>query len=172
MFVSEIVLKKQETYYVFLESALSTGWFKYLQEETSVFTDIFNINGGYESFEIAITDQKLDITDFWYQFFRKYIVIYRKQILRILEQQPETKQKYKLITHCLFIIDLWDIPEAFNLFEKCQSKGLINDYLFCNIIADICKYDFDWAIDKYSEVIRQKIIEANDKNIISDKNDI
>jgi len=170
--VSEIVLKKQETYYVFLESALSSGWFKYLQEETSVFTDIFNINGGYESLETTLTDQKIEITDFWYQFFRKYIYEHSISILKVLKGQPESKDKDTLIVNCLFILGKWDIPEAFTLFERYRSKNLIDEYLFCNIIADICKYDFNWAIDKYSEVIKQKIIEANDKNILSSENNI
>lgn len=169
-FVSEIVLKRSETYYIFLESALSSGWFKYLQEETDVFTDIFNTNGTNESFEFTITDQRIDITNFWYQLFRKHLPKKRLQIINILEILPESDNKDNLIVSCLFILEKWDIPEAYTLFEKYQSKNLINDYLFCNIIADICKYDFDWAIDKYSEVIKQKIIEANDKNILSDKN--
>lgn len=172
IFVSEIVLKSSETYYIFLESAFSAEWFKFLQEETTVFTDLFNTNGDYKSFETTLTDQKIEITDFWYQFFRKYIYEHSVSILKVLKGQPESKDKDTLIVSCLFILGKWDIPEAFTLFERYRSKNLINQYLFCNIIADVCRYDFDWAIEKYSEVIKQKIVDANDKDILSDTDDI
>lgn len=170
------VLKNKKLKRLFIESVNSSGWLDYLIDlgELEKLIDFKNwlnqiLNGDgkkarkintpvrewlkFKSFE-AQREEQLNLC---FQLLIRNLPQKRKSICKFLLNCSQFEGKHRFIFRLLYSVKEWDIPEAFQLFEKYEDEARQDRFGYYKILEDALKFNIDWVIQKYKLHCLEKI---------------
>ncbi len=171
------ILQSKELKLPFLDSVTGISWFMYLIEEGELNKLITQKVGWFN--KIAERDwgrankvadkiksllyyksnsEKWDaqINLLW-QILIKQLPKNRQVVCGFLLNCPEFEGKSKFIFQVLYYVKEWDVPLAFQLFEKHEVGAESNRFGYYKILEDALNFDVDWVIQKYKAHCLNKI---------------
>ncbi|WP_028375351.1 NACHT domain-containing protein [Leeuwenhoekiella sp. MAR_2009_132] len=181
--VKSRILPSKELKLPFLESVAGNSWFSFLIREGELNKLITQKIGWHNKLaerdwgkankvvdkiktlvHYKNTSEKWDaqINLLW-QILVKQLPKSRQSVCDFLLNCPEFKGKARFVSRLLYHVKEWDIPAAFQLFEKNDVKAGFDSFGYYNILKDALKFDFDWVKQKYKDICLKKIQAIKDR---------
>lgn len=93
-----------------------------------------------------------------FDLLRRLLPSNRNQILQIVENFPEFKDKSKFVFKLLYFLKNWDDQRAIHLFEEYSKEEIPKDtHGYYKILEDASKDNLSWALDVYGKHLDDKI---------------
>ncbi|KAA9331174.1 NACHT domain-containing protein [Adhaeribacter soli] len=175
--VKSRILPSKELKIPFLESVTGNSWFTFLLEEGELNKLITKKIGWRNKFaerdwgkankvvdkiktllHYKSTSERWDaqINLLW-QILIKQLPKSRKVVCDFLLNCSEFKDKSKFIFRSLYYVVEWDIPIAFQLFEKHEAEAGTDRFGYYKILEDALDFNIDWVIQRYKTHCLNKI---------------
>lgn len=167
--VKSRILPSKDLKLPFLESVTGNSWFTFLLEVEELNKLITQKTGWHNKLaerdwgtankvvdkiktllHYESTSEKWDaqINLLW-QILIKQLPKSRQSVCDFLLNCPEFEGKSRFIFRLLYYIKEWDIPAAFQLFEKHQAEAGTDRFGYYKILEDVLSFNVDWVIQRY-----------------------
>lgn len=171
------ILPTKELSLPFLESVTGNSWFGFLLEEGELNKLIIQkirwhnklaernwgkANKAVDKVKILLryksTSERWDaqINLLW-QILIKQLPKNRQSVCDFLLNCSEFEGKSKFIFRLLYHVEEWDIPAAFQLFEKHEAEADADRFGYYKPLEDALNFNVDWVIQKYKAHCLSKI---------------
>jgi hypothetical protein len=175
--VKSHILQSKELRIPFLESVTGNSWFSFLLVEgefNKLITQkidwrnkVAERNWGKANkvvekiktllhYKSTIENWDAQINLLW-QILVKQLPKNRHAVCDFLLNCSEFQGKSKFIFRFLYYIKEWDIPIAFQLFEKHESESGTDRFGYYKALEDVLNFNIDWVIKKYKFHCLKKI---------------
>lgn len=175
--VKSRILPSKDLRLPFLESANGNSWFTFLLEEGELNKLITQkIGWSIKLFEQdwrkakKIVDKIKKLLDYkstsekWeaqinllWQILIKQLPKNRQSVCDFLLNCSEFEGKPRFIFRLLYYVKEWDIPAAFQLFEKHEAEAGTDRFDYYKVLEDVLNFNIDWAIQRYKKLCISKI---------------
>lgn len=171
------ILSNKELKLPFLESVTGNSWFTFLLEEGELNKLITKKIGWRNKFaerdwgkankvvakiktllHYKSTSERWDaqINLLW-QILIKQLPKSRQSVCDFLLYCSEFEGKSKFIFRLLYHVKEWDIPAAFQLFEKHETEAGADRFGYYKTLEDALNFNVDWVMQKYKAHCLNKI---------------
>lgn len=175
--VKSRILSNKELKLPFLESVTGNSWFTFLLEEGGLNNLITQKIGWWNKLaerdwgkankvvdkiknllHYKNTSERWDaqISLLW-QILVKQLPKSRQSVCDFLLNCPDFEGKSRFIFRLLYHVKEWDIPAAFQLFEKHQAEAGIDRFGYYKTLEDALNFNVDWVTQKYKTHCLNKI---------------
>jgi hypothetical protein len=175
--VKSRILASKELKLPFLESVTGNNWFTFLLEEGELNKLITQKTGWHNKIaerdwgkankvvdkiktllHYESTSERWDaqINLLW-QILIKQLPKSRQSVCDFLLNCPEFEGKSRFIFRLLYYIKEWDIPAAFQLFEKHQAEAGADRFGYYKTLEDALNFNVDWVTHNYKAHCLNKI---------------
>jgi hypothetical protein len=175
--VKHHILLSTELKLPFLESITSNSWFMFLFEEGELNKLITQKIGWREKLveydwgkankvvdkiktllDYKSTSERWDVKiNLLWQILIKQLPKSRQSVCDFLLNASEFEGKSRFIFRLLYYIKEWDIPVAFQLFEKHGAEAGADRFGYYKTLEDALSFNIDWVIEKYKTHCLNKI---------------
>jgi hypothetical protein len=176
-FAKSHILQKKDLKLPFLESVTGNSWFKFLFEEgelhqlvtykISWHNKLAERNWGKANKVIdkiktflhyKSTSERWDeqINLLW-QILIKQLPKNRQSVSDFLLNCSEFEGKSRFTFKLLYYVKEWNIPGAFQLFEKYETEASTDRFGYYKILEDVLSFNVDWVFQKYKAHCLNKI---------------
>jgi hypothetical protein len=163
-FVSRQILNSKIWKEIFVEAINTSAWLGFLHQENElkklvsqrshnyIFKDLIGRVLGKQQKPYEYRLNQL------FNLFRRLLPESRQQILLIITEFPEFKEKARFVYRLLYFIKKWDQPLAIKLFEKYAEDDIVKDtHGFYHILKDASEDNLHWTLKIYGQHLRKKI---------------
>lgn len=175
--VNTRILPSKELKLPFLESVTGNNWFTFLLEEGELDKLITQKIGWHNKLaerdwgkankvvdriktllHYKSTSERWDaqINLLW-QILIKQLPKSRQSVCDFLLNCPDFKGKSRFIFRLLYNVKEWDIPAAFQLFEKHEAEAGTDRFGYYKTLEDALNFNVDWVMQKYKAHCLSKI---------------
>ncbi|AUC79294.1 hypothetical protein CW736_07805 [Nonlabens sp. MB-3u-79] len=175
--VKSRILPSNELKMSFLESVTGNGWFSFLLEEgelNKLITqrigwlnklaerDWGKANKAVDNIKTLLhyksTSDRWDIQiNLLWQILIKQLPNSRQTVCDFLLNCSEFEGRSKFIFRVLYHVKEWDIPAAFQLFEKHEAEAGTDRFGYYKTLEDALNFNIDWVIQNYKTHCLNKI---------------
>lgn len=175
--VKSRILPSKELKMPFLESITGNSWFTFLLKEGELNKLITQRIGWCNKLaerewgkaNIAMdriknllqyksTSDKWDIQiNLLWQIFIKQLPKSRQSVCDFLLNCPDFEEKPKFVFRLLYHVKEWDIPAAFQLFDKHEAEAGADRFGYYKTLEDALNFNVDWVMQKYKTHCLNKI---------------
>jgi hypothetical protein len=175
--VKSRILPSKELKLPFLESVTGNSWFTFLLEEGEL-NKLITQNTGWHN-KLAerdwgkankVVDKIKTLVHYkgtserWdaqlnllWQILIKQLPKSRRSVCDFLLNCPDFEGKSRFIFRLLYHVKEWDIPAAFQLFEKHQAEEGTDRFGYYKTLEDALNFNVDWVMLKYKAHCLNKI---------------
>lgn len=175
--VKSRILPSKELKLPFLESVTGNSWFTFLLEEGELNKLITQKIGWHNKLaerdwrkankvvdkiktlvHYKSTSERWDAQlNLLWQILVKQLPKSRQSVCDFLLNCSEFEGKSKFIFRLLYHVKEWDIPAAFQLFEKHEAEAGTDRFGYYKILEDALNFNVDWVMQKYKAHCLNKI---------------
>lgn len=167
--VKSCILPDKELKLPFLESVTGNSWFTFLLEEgvlNKLITQKIGLRnklaeGNWGKANKVVdkiktllhyksTSERWDMQiNLLWQILIKQLPKSRQAVCDFLWNCSEFEGKSKFIIRLLYHVKEWDIPLAFQLFEKHEDEAGTDRFGYYKTLEDVLNFNIDWVIQRY-----------------------
>ncbi|MCC5916475.1 MAG: ATP-binding protein [Cryomorphaceae bacterium] len=186
--VKSHILLSKELKTPFLESVTGNSWFTFLLEEgelNKLITQRISWRNNIAERDWGKANKVVDkiktllhyksTSESWdaqinllWQILIKQLPKSRHSVCDFLLYCPEFEGKSKFNFRLLYNVKEWDIPAAFQLFEKHETEAGADRFSYYKTLEDALNMNVDWVMQKYKAHCLNKIEAIKDSNDKSD----